>query len=66
VSVPRNGEWDIDDRATAEVDETAIDEARDYCETCGRHMPDGGCPACGVERVSPAPAAPFDRSEGSA
>jgi hypothetical protein len=31
------------------VDELAIDAARDFCQTCGRWRPDGGCPACGGE-----------------
>lgn len=32
----------------SDFDELAVDVARDYCETCGRHM-DGlvSCPACG-------------------
>jgi hypothetical protein len=34
--------WDIEP-----MDEAAIEAARDFCETCGRWRPDGGCPACG-------------------
>jgi len=34
------------------VDELAIDAARDYCPTCGKHMPDRDvCVACGDDEM---------------
>jgi hypothetical protein len=38
---------DIDPPDCEPVDELAVDAARDFCQTCGRWRPDGGCPACG-------------------
>jgi hypothetical protein len=41
---------DFDPRDLGEpLDELAVEAARDYCLTCGRYRPDGGCVACGEE-----------------
>jgi hypothetical protein len=58
IDVGYRDPWDPRDDLPAEppdfepdgpLDELAIEAARDFCQTCGRWRPDGGCPACGEE-----------------
>jgi hypothetical protein len=40
---------DFDWRDGVPLDEAAVDASLDFCQTCGRWRPDGGCAACGEE-----------------